>query len=313
MNKTRIIVAGLFAATALASTSAMADCASMASQISFAKGFSTGITEKAPLGKPAAGLTAFSALQAAANIAAAVPSGGFGLPMWVTLVDETGTVCAVTTAKGFGDVAGDGNNVAWSTSFTQKESGKTGVGGTNASANGASNSQWLGSRVISAQKANTANAFSIDGYSISTANLYNLVQGADAAHTGDTKGGSLYGLQHSNPVDASKVYAGLGKAFGTSKDPMAAGKVRPGGVNVFGGGLALYNAAGKKIGAVGVSGDTSCRDHAFAWEVRKALAMDHVPTGLTGGAKGDEMVFTDGSAIEHPNCPSTVEGEWSIH
>jgi hypothetical protein len=63
--------------------------------------------------------------------------------------------------------------------------------------------QWLGSRVISAQKANTANDFSLSngatlstglfpsGLALSTANLYSAVQ----------PGGSLYGLQHSNPVD----------------------------------------------------------------------------------------------------------------
>jgi len=51
--------------------------------------------------------------------------------------------------------------------------------------------QWPGSRVISAQKANTANAFSLPGLALSTAKLYSAVQ----------PGGSLYGLQHSNPVD----------------------------------------------------------------------------------------------------------------
>jgi hypothetical protein len=53
--------------------------------------------------------------------------------------------------------------------------------------------QWPGSRVISAQKANTANAFSLEGFALSTANLYAPVQ----------PGGSLFGLQESNPVDPS--------------------------------------------------------------------------------------------------------------
>jgi uncharacterized protein GlcG (DUF336 family) len=43
-----------------------------------------------------------------------------------------------------------------------------------------------------------------------------------------------------------------------------------GGVNVFGGGLALYDGSGV-IGAVGVSCDTSCADHNIAWRVRKTL------------------------------------------
>jgi hypothetical protein len=46
--------------------------------------------------------------------------------------------------------------------------------------------QWPGSRVISAQKANTANAFSLPGLALSTAQLFSAVQ----------PGGSLYGLQH---------------------------------------------------------------------------------------------------------------------
>jgi hypothetical protein len=36
---------------------------------------------------------------------------------------------------------------------------------------------------------------------------------------------------------------------------------RIGGVNVFGGGLALYDKHGRRVGGVGVSGNTSCRDH----------------------------------------------------
>jgi hypothetical protein len=100
--------------------------------------------------------------------AASGANGGLGFNMWGTIVDTSGIVCAVA--------------------FT-----------------GASyTSQWLGSRVISAQKANTGNAFSLgngstpsrslfgtDGLALSSANLYSAVQ----------PGGSLYGLQHSNPVD----------------------------------------------------------------------------------------------------------------
>ena len=61
----------------------------------------------------------------------------------------------------------------------------------------------------SAQKANTANAFSLglgstpgtslfgtSGLALSTANLFTAVQ----------PGGSLYGLQHSNPVDSEIAY-----------------------------------------------------------------------------------------------------------
>ena len=124
------------------------------------------------------------------------------------------------------------------------------------------------SRVISAQKANTANAFSLDstsssngsgqpkGLALSTANLYSAVQ----------PGGSLYGLQASNPVDTEVAYRGPSAAYGTSADPMVGHKI--GGVNVFGGGLALYDKNHNIVGAVGVSGDTSCADHFIAWRVR---------------------------------------------
>src|SRR5204863_7553896 len=151
--------------------------------------------------------------------------------------------------------------------------------------------QWLGSRVISAQKANTANAFSLGrgstpassavgpaGLALSTANLFTAVQ----------PGGSIYGLQHSNPVDTEIAYgngngqAGLNQAsfqqgqsnartFGTQRDPMVGERI--GGVNVFGGGLALYRN-GIRVGGLGVSGDTSCTDHMVAWKVRNALGLD---------------------------------------
>jgi hypothetical protein len=46
---------------------------------------------------------------------------------------------------------------------------------------------------------------------------------------------------------------------------------RIGGVNVFGGGLPLYNARKQLVGAIGVSGDTSCADHNIAWRTRARL------------------------------------------
>src|SRR6266480_4905738 len=150
----------------------------------------------------------------------AVEASGLNFQMWATVVDRDGVVCAVA--------------------FSGADRG----------------SQWPGSRVISAQKANTANAFSLDGLALSTANLYSAVQ----------PGGSLYGLQHSNPVDTAVAYQGSSGLFGTVNDPMVGSRI--GGVNVFGGGLAVYKPGGKKIGGVGVSGDTSCTDHMVAWRVR---------------------------------------------
>ncbi|MFZ2725460.1 MAG: heme-binding protein [Methylococcaceae bacterium] len=180
-------------------------------------------------------------------------NGGFNLDMWGTIVDRDGTVCAVA--------------------FTGMARGD----------------QWLGSRVISAQKANTANAFSLPHLALSTANLYTATQPS----------GSLFGLQMSNPVDTSVAYGGNASHFGAKGDPMVGKKI--GGINVFGGGLALYDASGKLLGAVGVSGDSSCADHNIAWRTRKNLALDNVPSGVGPGGK-DGIDYTVGSGWAHPVC-----------
>jgi uncharacterized protein GlcG (DUF336 family) len=213
-----------------------------------------------------------AALESAIKSAQAFDNGGLGFHMWASVVNANGVVCAV---------AKSGNGL---------------------------NAQWLGSRVISAQKAYTANAFSLtdganpnaalDGLALSTANLYSAVQ----------PGGSLFGLQHSNPVDTNWAYAGNSKKFGRKDDPMNGRRV--GGVNVFGGGLALYNASGKLVGAVGVSGDTSCADHNIAWRVRDTLKLDFVPAGLSGSA-GDNIIFDldangkSAGGFGHPKCIGT--------
>jgi uncharacterized protein GlcG (DUF336 family) len=158
---------------------------------------------------------------------------------------------------------------------------------------------WRGSRVIAMQKANTAILFSKDrGLALSTANLFTAVQ----------PGGSLFGLQLSNPVDTQVAYRGPAKHYGTLHDP-AVGK-RVGGVNVFGGGLALYAPGGKLVGAIGVSGDSSCADHNIVWRVRHALGLDHVPAGVNkaayGGAttpaSGDDNIIYEPGGFAHPYC-----------
>jgi uncharacterized protein GlcG (DUF336 family) len=180
-------------------------------------------------------------------------NSGFGLNMWATTVNRDGEVCNVAFS---GNDRGD---------------------------------QWPGSRVISAQKANTANAFSLPHLALSTANLYTATQ----------PGGTLFGLQHSNPVDTDVAYGGPSKNYGQPNDPMGGKKI--GGVNVFGGGLALYNKDHKLVGALGISGDTSCTDHIVAWKVRKALGLDYVPAGVS--ATGDDnMVHDATSGWFHPVC-----------
>src|SRR5204863_4536764 len=99
-------------------------------------------------GNKCAGLPSQSELQAALASATATETSGLNNQMWGTIVNRDGFVCAV---------AFTGRNRA---------------------------AQWPGSRVISAQKANTANAFSLDsssssdgsgqaaGLALSPANLY---------------------------------------------------------------------------------------------------------------------------------------------
>ena len=118
------------------------------------------------------------------------------------------------------------------------------------------------------------------------------------------------------------AYAGDAANYGTAGDPMVGGKI--GGVNVFGGGLALYNAQGKLVGAVGVSGDTSCADHNIAWRTRASLGLDHVPAGVAGGTHLDNIIFDiktnpkqmDGvsdSGWGHPHCgPGSASGETAL-
>src|ERR1041384_1596272 len=231
-----------------------------------------------------AGLPGHAALKAALGTATAAEASGLNNNMWATIVDRDGVVCAVAFS------------------------------GANRGA------QWPGSRVISAQKANTANAFGLDpssnsngsgqpdGLALSTANLYSAVQ----------PGGSLFGLQFSNPVDTNLAYGGQSFLHGTAFDPMVGNKI--GGVNVFGGGLGLYATGHKIVGGVGVSGDTSCADHNIAWRGRNLLGLDHLAGvgGVSGDAqRPDNIIFditanpaggTGNSAggFGHPMCINTA-------
>jgi uncharacterized protein GlcG (DUF336 family) len=216
--------------------------------------------DKSASGGVCAGLPSHAALENALKSARAQANGGFNLDMWGTVVNRDGIVCAVA--------------------FTGSNRG----------------SQWPGSRVISAQKANTANAFSLPALALSTANLWAAVQ----------PGGSLFGLQHSNPVDTDTAYRGPAQDFGEQDDPMVGRRI--GGVNVFGGGLALYNSRRQLIGAVGVSGDTSCADHNIAWRTRNNLSLDYVPGG-TSRSNDDNINYvgrqdpgTLANDFTHPIC-----------
>lgn len=198
------------------------------------------------------------ALKASVKPSGGPTNGGFDNNEWAFVVTRDGAICAATFSGGKAD------------------------------------DQWLGSRAIAAEKANMANALSLDKMALSTANVY----------AGSQPGGYLYGLPTTNPAVAALVYAGDPKAYGTASDPLI-GKTL-GGVVVFGGGLALYNSHGV-VGGLGVSGDTSCADHNVAWRVRHALGLDHVPNGVSP-YHNDAIIYdmlpnkTSASGYGHPLC-----------
>ena len=190
-------------------------------------------------------------------------NGGLGTHMWATTVNRDGLVCVV---------AFSGEN---------------------------RNSQWPGSRAISAEKAYTANSFSLPDLAFSTANLFAPTQPQ----------GSLYGLHLTSPPNQDVIYAGEPAKYGQADDPMV-GK-RPGGIVGFGGGLALYDSKGTLVGAVGVSGDTACADHVIAWKLRQGLALNFVPKGL-GPGNTDNLIndYKGGMSaggFGHPSCSAAAD------
>ena len=76
---------------------------------------------------------------------------------------------------------------------------------------------------------------------------------------------------------------------------------RIGGVNVFGGGVALYKA-GVKVGAVGASGDTSCRDHAVAYSLRRNLDLNQFTGSPAFAVDVLSLVATPSALGQHPIC-----------
>jgi uncharacterized protein GlcG (DUF336 family) len=198
-----------------------------------------------------------AALQAVVKQGADVNSG-MGNQEWATVVNRDGIVCAVV--------------------YSGPDRG----------------AQWPGSRLISAEKASTANGLSAPSYALSTANLYYAAQ----------PGQSLYGLVTAAPPNPQVAFTGPPDAFGQPNDPLVGKPI--GGVVVFGGGLALYDAHGKLVGGLGVSGDTACADHVVAWKVRHALGLDAVPVGpAVGGTDNMILDLENGKSVSgfgHPGC-----------
>lgn len=159
---------------------------------------------------------------------------------------------------------------------------------------------WPGSRAIAIAKAQTANDFSNNLLALSTANLYGPTQ----------PGGSLYGLNNSNPFNP---------IFNAPANDLTTGDgFVVGGIITFGGGVALYSG-GQVIGGIGVSGDSSCADHAVAFRMRKFAGLDHVPSGVAPDDTDNIIYYTSGGStpisatFDQPHCsandlsPSQIE------
>lgn len=155
------------------------------------------------------------------------------------------------------------------------------------------NDPWPGSRAIAIAKASTANDFSNSALALSTANLYAPTQ----------PGGSLYGLNNSNPFNPLFESQGIGVGLVA------------GGIITFGGGVALYSG-GQVIGGLGVSGDSSCADHAIAYRMRALAGFGTVPAGVAPD-NTDNIIYapagTPPTGFQQPHCfpsdltPSQVE------
>src|SRR4051794_1908993 len=146
---------------------------------------------------------------------------------------------------------------------------------------------WPGSRDIAIAKAFSANGFSSHTLALSTANLYGPTQ----------PGGSLYGLNNSNPFNPNFNAQGTGNGAAV------------GGIITFGGGVALYSN-GQVIGGLGVSGDTSCADHAVAYRMRAQAGFNATPTSdnigyYVGAGPGGLITSSDQvgpSQFKQPHC-----------
>ena len=172
--------------------------------------------------------------------------------------------------------------------------------------------QWPGSRVISAQKANTDNAFSLPHLALSTANLYTAVQ----------PGGSLFGLQESNPVDHRWPIVGIQQTTADRTIRWSAAGLAA-SMCLAAGWLCTVPAA-DLLGGLGVSGDSSCADHNIAWRTRDILDLDSVPAGVSGDpvrkdnivydivSQGGQMPGVSAGGWGHPHCVNPAARDTTI-
>ena len=84
---------------------------------------------------------------------------------------------------------------------------------------------------------------------------------------------------------------------------------------MFGGGLAAYKG-GVKVGAVGVSGDTSCTDHMVAWRTRNTLGLDgfrtpgHGCIGRCHSPRQHHLRHYRQSGRDRRHGPGSLERDW---
>ena len=143
---------------------------------------------------------------------------------------------------------------------------------------------WPGSQAIAKAKAYTANAFSLDTFALSTARLYTFTQ----------PGHSLWSLGQSNLFEPKYLSSPQGESGGKNQIT--------GGLIFFGGGVPLYKA-GKIVGGLGISGDTSCADHEIAKRVRNLASLNP-----PAGPLADDIRYSsvDGASVfTHPLCLNT--------
>ncbi len=116
-------------------------------------------------------------------------------------------------------------------------------------------SPWPAGQALAKAKAFTANAFSTDAQPLSTARLYTL----------GMPGHSLWGAGTPNGFNPACLETPQ-EAAGTQ------GRICGGNVTV-GGGVPLYKNR-RRIGGLGISGDTPCADHEIAKRIRHVAQLD---------------------------------------
>ena len=149
----------------------------------------------------------------------AAGNGGLNLNMWATVVDRSGIVVAVV--------------------FTGAEGGD----------------QWPGSRIISAQKANTANNVQPRRPgALDRQPLFRGPAGRQPVRAAGSQPGRHGRRLRRNATDSAPPRSMVGQAH--RRDQRLRRRLR------------AVRRATALVGGMGVSGDTSCADHAIGWKVR---------------------------------------------